>query len=435
MLKETSSMRCVMPQVDNLAKEGLTMCKPRVCVTGLGVVAPNGVGRESFWDSLYRGISGISRISLFDASQLHAQIAGEVKNFDPAKYLAGTKKWKRLARHTQFSLVAANEAISDAGLDLGRDLPSYPIPVVMGVSTSAFDVIYRSMQTMTRFGLARATPFVVTEALPQAPAAAIANHFGINARIMTASSACPAGLDAIAQAVELIRSEKADIAIAGGTDAPISPVPFAILSAAGLASARNDEPGRASRPFDQDRDTGVISEGAGVVILENLEHALARGAQPYMELTGYGVQVDDDPETPGSGLKCTMRAALANAGQAVSAVDYVCAHGPSHPVLDRVETAMIKEVFGRRAYSIPVSSIKGVLGNPLAAAGPIQVIACALAFRNGLVPPTANLETADPECDLDYVPGQARRARLQCAIVNAHGIGGGNSSMVLQKVS
>ena len=408
--------------------------RARACITGLGVAAPNGIGKEEFWRTLRLGISGIGPVTLFDASRLAARIAGEVKNFDARKYLKKPVKTKRMARHTQFALATAAMALDDAGLAIVEQHYDFPVPVIIGTSTSAFDIIYRSMQMMTRFGEDHATPFVVNEAAPQAVAAAIAQYVEIPTQLLTISTACAAGLDAIAHAVELIRSEKADIAIAGGTDAPIVPVPFANLSAAGLASTRNDAPEKASRPFDRDRDSGVISEGAGVVVIENLECARARGAEPYIEITGYSLKADSDWGTPACGLQDTMRQALINAGKRPEQVDYICAHGPSHPVLDRNETEMIKRVFNSLAYTIPVSSIKGVLGNPLAAAGPLQVIACALACREHLIPPTANYEIEDPACDLDYVPGQARRCQIRCALINAHGVGGGNSSMVVETV-
>ena len=232
----------------------------------------------------------------------------------------------------------------------------------------------------------------------------------------------------------MIRSGRADVAIAGGADAPITRTGFTSFAAAGLVSTRDLDPSRASRPFDLDRDSGVISEGSGVVILENLTHALSRGVDPYLEITGYGMNADAHADLPGCGLDETMRMALANAGRRPEDVDYVCAHGPGHPVLDRIETEMIKKTLGKRAYDIPVSSIKGVTGNPLAAAGPMQLVTCALAFQNGIVPPTANCEKSDPDCDLDYVTGKPRKAHLECAMINSHGLGGRNCSLVVQRV-
>jgi 3-oxoacyl-[acyl-carrier-protein] synthase II len=245
--------------------------------------------------------------------------------------------------------------------------------------------------------------------------------------------ACAAGLDGVAQAVEVIHSGQADIAIAGGADAPVTSLTFACLDKAGLVAAYNERPECASRPFDRDRETGVVSEGAGVLIVENLDHALARGAGIYLEITGYGSQSDLDPTQHGSGLEHAIRLALANACKRPEDIDYICAHGPGHPVLDRAETEMVKRVFGEYSYRIPVSSIKGVTGNPLAAAGPLQLIACACAIRDQLVPPTANLENVDPCCDLDYVPTAPRATRIECALINCHGLGGGNSCMIVER--
>jgi 3-oxoacyl-[acyl-carrier-protein] synthase II len=233
----------------------------------------------------------------------------------------------------------------------------------------------------------------------------------------------------------MIRSGEADLAIAGGTDAPITPIIMASFIAGGLSSLRNNEPERASRPFDLERDSGVISEGAGVFILENLEHAEARGARGYVELGGYGKQRDLNPERPGSGLEHSMKLALANSGCSERNIDYISAYGPGHPVLDAAEVEIIKKVFGDRAYTIPVSSIKGVTGNAMAASGPFQIIACALAIRDQLIPPTANYEVADPACDLDFVPNRSRKVRLNSTLVNVRGLGGGASSMVLSRIA
>jgi 3-oxoacyl-[acyl-carrier-protein] synthase II len=242
-------------------------------------------------------------------------------------------------------------------------------------------------------------------------------------------------LDAIAIAAAMIRSGEADIAIAGGSDAPITPLAMASFIASGLSSQRNSEPETASRPFDLSRDSGVVSEGAGILILENLEHAEARGAKTYLEISGYGTQRDLDVQKPASGLEFSMGLALANASHAPDEIDYISAYGPGHPMLDAIEVAIIKRVFGRRAYLLPVSSIKGVTGNALAAGGPFQVIACALSVRDQLLPPTANYKIADPACDLDCVPNRARKVKLNSALVNVRGLGGSASTMVLNRIA
>ena len=406
----------------------------RVVITGIGILAPNGTGLSAFWESLCSGHSGIGQISLFDASEFKSRIAGEVKGFDPLDYMDPALKPKRLARHTQLAYAATILALKDAQLDIKNlELPS-PTPVVIGVSTSAIDVIEKVFLAVQGVGPNRASPNSAAASIPQAAANFIADRLGASAHAATVSSACPSGLDAVADAAAMIRSGEAEIAIAGGADAPITPLTMASFIASGLSSCRNDEPEAASRPFDLDRDSGVISEGAGIFVLENLERAEARGARTYLEINGYGKQRDLDPEKPASGLEHSMRIALANAGCSAHDVDYISAYGPGHPVLDAAEVENIKRVFGELAYSVPVSSIKGVTGNPLAAGGPFQVAACALTIRDHLIAPTANYETADPRCDLDFVPNRARKATINRALINVRGLGGSASTMVVQRV-
>jgi 3-oxoacyl-[acyl-carrier-protein] synthase II len=411
------------------------MRRNRVVISGMGVLAPNGVGLEAFWKSLLAAESGIGPITLFDASNFKSRIAGEVKNFDPTEYIEAELRPKRMARHTQLAYAATMMALKDAGMDVDHlDLPS-PTPVIIGVSTSALDVIERVFHDVNDRSPDRVSPSALGASKPQAAANLIADRIGASANAATVSSACPSGLDAIADAAALIRSGEAEVAIAGGADAPITPLAMASFTATGLSSFRNDDPAKASRPFDLGRDSGVISEGAGVFVLENLERAEARGARIYLEIAGYGKQRDLHPEQPASGLQQSMRVALANAGRAVTDVDYISAYGPGHPALDAIEIQIIKEVFGRHAYLVPVSSVKGVTGNPLAAGGPFQLIACALAMRDNMIAPTANYETADPLCDIDVVPNRPRRAKIDCAMINVRGLGGSASTMVLNRIA
>jgi len=408
------------------------MKRNRVVITGMGILAPNGIGNDKFWESLLAGRSGIGPITLFDASDLKSRIAGEVKNFDPHDYIEPELKPKRMARHTQFAYAAAMMALKDAGLEVSEaDLPS-PTPVVVGVSTSAMDIIERSISNFAERGENGISPTAVGALTPQAAANVIADRIGVHAHASTVSSACPSGLDALAIAATMIESGAAELAIAGGADAPITKHTFAAFIATGMSSCRNGEPERASRPFDLERDSGVISEGAGMFVLEDLERAEARGARPYLEINGYARQRDDIPENPGSGLLGSMRLALANSGRSIDAIDYICAYGPGHPVLDAAEVRYIKEVFGERAYSMPISSIKGVTGNPLAAGGPLQVAACALSLRDQIIPPTANYELPDPDCDLDFVP-RPRKAKLDSILLNVRGLGGSASSLVVSR--
>jgi 3-oxoacyl-[acyl-carrier-protein] synthase II len=411
------------------------MKRNRVVITGMGILAPNGIGLEPFWKSILSGQSGIGPITFFDASELKSRIAGELKNFDPLEYVEPELKPKRLARHTQLAYAATMMALKDAGFDPDNlQLPS-PVPVIIGVSMNSMDVLERALEAVREHKANRVSPTTPSASLPQGPANVIADRIGACAHATTVSSACPSGLDAVADAAVMIRSGQAEIAIAGGSDAPITPIAMASFTAADLSSYRNDEPDKASRPFDLERDSGVISEGAGMFVLENLETALARGAEPYLEITGYSKQRDKDPTNPGSGLEESMKMALANAGRTIEDIDYISAYGPGHPVLDTVEVAIIKRVFGEQAYSVPVSSIKGVTGNALAAGGPLQLAACALTIRDSVIAPTANYEFTDPDCDLDFVPNRPRKSNVQCALINVRGLGGGASTMVVNRVS
>lgn len=406
----------------------------RVVVTGMGVLAPNGTGLNAFWKSLIAGESGIGPITLFDASGYKSRIAGEVKGFDPLEYMDAQWKPKRLARHTQLAFAATKMALRDADFDPRIGKRATVLPVCLGVSTSALDVIENGFRELKHRGPGRVNSLVVSNGNPQAAAQLIAEKLGVETHATTICSACPSGIDAIAMAVARVRSGEADVAIAGGADAPITPLTMASLTSAGLSSTANANPHQASRPYDGKSDSGVISEGAGVLVLENLDHALARGAQVYMEITGYSAQMDYDPEDSFGGLEGSMRVSLANASRNVHDVDYICSYGPGHPALDAAEVRMIRRVFGPGADRLPISSIKGVTGNPLAASGPFQVITCALAFRNNTIPPTANFESAKAGYDLDFVPLQARRTRLNCALINVRGLGGGNSSMIVERV-
>ena len=406
----------------------------RIVVTGLGVVAPNGIGKVDFWDSVVAGRSAIGPITLFPTDGLRTTIAGEVRNFDILQHVDLTFKPSRLGRFTQFALAATQFALDDASIseqDLAR---AGPVFVALGVSTSDTEIIEQQVLRIDKGGHKNASPFTAIASLPQAAAGAIAEVLKVQAQALTVSTGCPAGLDAVASAVQEIRAGRFDLANAGGADAPITVLTVATFCAAGGMSTRNEDPEHASRPFDKLRDGGLIAEGAGIVVLEEMDHALARGANPLLEVAGYGAGCDPDPQNPASGLKHSMETALNNAGCRPDDIDYICAHGPSDPVLDRVETAAIKQLFGKKAYSTPVSSIKGVTGNPLAAAGPMQLVACAEIMRTGWIPPTANYEVPDPHCDLDYVPISARRADVRYAMINNHGFGGSNSSLLVKRI-
>jgi 3-oxoacyl-[acyl-carrier-protein] synthase II len=410
------------------------MNRNRVVVTGIGVVAPNGIGIEAFWDSILSGRSGIGPITSFDTSGFESRIAGEVKDFEPANYIEPELKPKRMARHTQLAYAATMLALKDAALDINElELPS-PTPVIIGVSMNSMDVLERALQAVRDRGPSHAPATTCTASLPQGAANVIADRLGASANAITLSTACPSGLDAVADAAAMIRGGEAEVAIAGGTDAPVTPLAMACFTSSGLSSRRNGEPEKASRPFDLERDSGVISEGACVFVLENMQRAEARGVRSYLEISGYGKQRDVDPNQPASGLEHSMKLALANAQRTSQEVDYISAYGPGHPMLDNAEVEMIKQVFGDRAYSVPVSSIKGVTGNALAAGGPFQLAACALAMRDQVLAPTSNYEISDPQCDLDFVPNRPRKSKLDCILINVRGLGGSASTMVVDRL-
>lgn len=408
----------------------------RVVVTGMGVLAPNGTGLKAFWKSLVAGESGIGPITLFDASGFKSRIAGEVKNFDPLDYMDAKEKPRRLARATQLAFAATRGAIEHSRLDLDRECTEVRelLPIVLGVGTSAMDVLQTGFDTLRDRGPLAIKPYAVGACAPQAAASFIGKMLGVRARTSTISSTCASGLDAVGAAAAMIRNGEAEIAVAGGADAPITPLAMASFATAGLASVRNACPQRASRPFDRDRDSGVISEGAGVLVLESLDHALARGAHAYCEIIGYGLQMDPDSTRPGSGLKKTMGIALANANLCPGDIDYICAYGPGHPIFDKIELEMIEEVFGESVRSVAISSIKGATGNALAAAGPLQIIASALIMKHDLICPTANCDNLDQDCELDIVRGRPRRARVGRILINVRGLGGGNSSLIIERV-
>ena len=394
--------------------------RPRAVVTGIGVLAANGTGKDAFWQSLCDGQSGIGPITLFDASDLKCQIAGEVKGFDPDEHIDPALKPRRMGRFTQLGITAARMAIADSKLDR-KDLQNTPqIPVVMGVSTNAMDLTTVAPRLHT-----------AVSGVPHAAASAIGYMYDLDTRLLTISNGCASSLDAVALAADLVRGNRTDIAIAGGAEAAIVHYVIASMLKCRKCSTRNDEPDQASRPFDRDRDFGVMSEGAGVVVIENLEHALARGVEPYAEIIGYASHADPHDAPEGGGLDRAMIEAVANAGRRMEDIDYVSAHGPSDIDMDRTETKMIKNAFGKRAHEVPVSSIKGSTGCPMGVGGVLQIIASSMGLKHGLIPPTANYKNPDPQCDLDYVPGKARMACIEHALVNTHGFGRGNSALVL----
>ena len=409
----------------------------RVVVTGLGVVAPNGIGLESFWENLVKGVSGIDRITRFDASYHDSQIAGEVKGFDPLLY-AEKKEVRKMDLFIRYALASAIMAVDDAKLTI-KETERGRVGALIGTGMGGIPALEESYRTLLEKGPGRISPFFIPSIITNLASGQIAMRFGLRGPNSCVSTACATGNHAIGDSLELIKREAADVMFAGGSEAVITPLTIGGFSAMKALSTRNDAPQRASRPFDKGRDGFVMGEGAGVLILEELEHALQRGAKIYAELVGYGMSADayhiTAPEPEGIGAIASMRLALEDAGLGPEDVDYINAHGTSTPAGDTAETKAIKKVFGEHAYRLAVSSVKSMTGHLLGAAGGVESLATVLTVYHGLIPPTINYDEPDPECDLDYVPNNARRAEVRVALTNSFGFGGTNATLVFRKYS
>ncbi len=395
----------------------------RVVITGLGVLAANGIGKDAFWNSLLAGESGIGPITQFDASNLSNAVAGEVSGFDPSHYMDKAIKTKRMGRFTQFAIVAAQQAIQDSGLTLEYLRKINGLPIVMGSSAMAMDLL--------------AKPPTVTTALmciPNAPASAIAYINEFQANLHYVSNGCASSLDAVALAYDLIRHGKADVVITGGSDSTITHYVFEGFHKSRKVPKEFESPETACRPFDLRRTGGVIAEGAGILILESEEHARERGKEPYCQIAGYGTCADPLRSLEAAGLRNSMELALLNAGIRKEHIDFISAHGPGDPEIDLTETNSIKAIFGKLSYSIPVNSIKGSCGSAMGTGGVHQLIATTLAMKNNLIPPTTNYASKDPSCDLDYIPSEPRKTKVGCALINTHGFGRSNGSMILERI-
>lgn len=405
----------------------------RVVVTGLGCITPVGSDVSSTWDSLTHGRSGIDRIARFDASPYETQIAGEVKDFDPLKYM-DRKDVRRTDRFTQLGVGAAAQAIADAGLDVGGDADRIGTAIATGVG--GLETLIEQVLVMEKRGPSRLSPFLVPMLMANAASAQTSMQFGMKGPSLTHVSACASSAHALGESAQMIQRDMADVMVAGGAEAAILPLAIGAFSTMHAMSRRNDDPAAASRPFDKDRDGFVLSEGAAVVILEERERALARGATIYGEVVGYGATADayhiTSPSPEGEGNARAMQMALDDAGLRPEEIDYINAHGTSTQPNDREETAAIKQVFGDHAYKLMVSSTKSMTGHLLGAAGGLEAIACLLALRDGCIPPTINYTTPDPACDLDYVPNTARARSIRTALSNSMGFGGHNASVILR---
>lgn len=407
----------------------------RVVATGLGVVAPNGMGVETFWENLVNGVSGIDRITRFDASYHDTKIAAEVKRFDPLLYME-KKEVKKMDRFIHYALAGAIMAVDDAQLTV-KEVERSRIGVLIGTGMGGIPALEETHKTLLEKGPGRISPFFIPSIITNLASGHIAIRFGLRGPNSCVSTACATGNHAVGDSFELIRRGMADVMFAGGTEAVISPLTIGGFSAMKALSTRNDAPQRASRPFDLGRDGFVMGEGAGVLILEELDHALRRGAKIYAELVGYGMSADayhmTAPEPEGAGAIASMTLALESAGLQSEEVDYINAHGTSTPAGDTAETRAIKKVFGDHAYRLAVSSIKSMTGHLLGAAGGIEAVATVLTLHHGVIPPTINYDEPDPECDLDYVPNKARKVDVRVAFSNSFGFGGTNATLVFKQ--
>lgn len=410
------------------------MANEKLVITGMGAVTPIGVGVQAYWKSLTRGVCGVGPITRFDASALAVQIAAELKDFDPAAYMP-----KLLARtmdpFMQYAFIAAGEALKDSGLVVETE--SERIGIVMGTAMNGITTVAQTQQSFDSGDTRRVGPRFVPMVIGNVAAAQIAIAHGIHGPSFTLNTACSAGGDALMTAAMLLRSGEADAVLAVGGESILCPIVVSGLSQAKALSRRNDDPQQACRPFDLERDGFVIGEGGGAVLLETEAHARKREAEIKAVLAGYANTNDGyhvtAPEPTGAGAAACMRRALARAGMQPADIDYINAHGTSTPLGDRAETQAIKSVFGDSATAPPVSATKSATGHLMGAGGLTEVIACVQAIQNGVLPPTLHLDTPDPACDLDYIPNQAREARIRTAMSNSLGFGGQNSSIIVSK--
>jgi 3-oxoacyl-[acyl-carrier-protein] synthase II len=405
-------------------------------VTGLGAITPIGNDVATFWRNLTGGVSGVATIASFDASGEEVRIAAEVKDFDPRDWIE-FKQARRMSRFAQLAVAAARQAIDDSGLEIG-DHNRDDIAVVVNTGGGGLEEVAEGEVTLRDRGGNRVSPFMVPMMSPSMAACQISIQNGIRGPVITSVAACASGVQAFMEAQRLIERGDVDVVIAGGTESAIVPLSFAALANMGALSKRNDDPHRASRPFDGDRDGFVFGEGAGILVIESAEHAAARGASGIAEVAGGALTGDafhiSAPDPSGYGATLAMQRALRDAGLEPEQVDHVVAHGTSTPLNDATETKAIRAAFGAHAERLPVSSNKSMVGHTLGAAGAMSALSAVLSIRDGVMPPTINQETPDPACDLDYIPNACRRADVSTAIINGFGFGGQNAVTVFRRL-
>ena len=411
------------------------MEKTRVVITGVGAVTPLGQSAEDFWANLVAGKSGIGPMTLCDPTDYPCRIAGEATDFDPGDYIAA-REARRMARFSQLAVAAGLKAVEAARFNLDKEDP-YRVGVILGNGNGGFPTLEENCRILAARGGMRMSPFFFPMVLPNMAAANVSHYLGAQGYNSTATTACAASNQAIGEGLRLLQRGEADVVFAGGTEAGISQLGLSGFAVMRALSTRNEEPEKASRPFDADRDGFVPAEGSVVMVLETLEHAESRHAQILAELAGFGCTADAghlvQPEETGSSAAEAMRRALEDAGVGLNEVDYINAHGTSTPLNDSVETVAIKRLFGDHAYRIPISSTKSMIGHSLGASGALEASACISAISSGMIHPTINYETPDPDCDLDYVPNVARKRDVGVVLSNAFGFGGQNACLVFKK--
>ena len=413
------------------------MSRRRVVITGLGLVTSLGESADEVWDKVCAGQSGIGPVKRWDISSYPVRIGGECFNFDLAKYGVEHREAKRIDRFAQFGLAASISAVKDAGLDFDKE-DRFRSGVIIGSGIGGIETIEEQNKVLISRGVSRVSPFTVPRLMANAGSGNVSIHFHLHGPNTTVATACATGANAIGDAGRLIQLDLADVMVAGGSEAALCELGMASFCAARALSTRNDDPIHACRPWDKDRDGFIMSEGAGVVILEEFEHAKKRGARIYAELIGYGMSGDGyhitAPEPEGIGATQSMRLALKDAGINGEQVDYINAHGTSTQLGDLAETRAVKTAFGAHAQKLAISSTKSVLGHLLGASGGVEAVISALVVNRNLLPPTINLDNPDPECDLDYVPHKARDRRVEYAMSNSFGFGGHNASLLFKKI-
>ena len=410
----------------------------RAVVTGLGAVTPIGNTAKAYWEGLLAGVSGVGPITQFDPSELDVRIAAEVKDFDPGVAM-DRKMARRMSRFIHLAVAAATEAVNDSGLDFAaydqdqRDR----VAVCMNTGGGGMDQVITGTAVLAEKGPGQVSPFAIPALSGSMAACQISMKYGITGPVITQVAACASSVVAFIDGMRMIREGEVDVALVGGTEGSLLPIAFAALGNMGALSRRNDDPTHASRPFDRDRDGFVFGEGAAVVVLESAEHAMARGATIHCEVIGGGMTADafhiSAPEPTGRGASAAMTKAMRNAGVAPDEVDYIVAHGTSTPLNDATETRAIKTSFGAHAYKVAISSPKSMVGHLLGAAGAVSGLAAIGSIREGVMPPTANLQNPDPDCDLDYIPNVKRVKKVDTAIINGFGFGGQNAVVVFRR--